>query len=74
MTFWENRQTTPKTAECSSAKARAPDSDQQPLARRIMSAGHPANEIRVEKLKTELLRWENERQEALNRLAANERP
>jgi hypothetical protein len=38
-----------------------------------MSAGHPANDIRVEKLKGELVRWENERQEALNRLAAEEK-
>jgi hypothetical protein len=34
-----------------------------------MSVGHPANEIRVEKLKGELVRWEHERQEALRRLA-----
>jgi hypothetical protein len=38
------------------------------LARQIMGSGHPVNEVRVDGLKNELVRWEIERQAALIRL------
>lgn len=77
--FWENRSAS--KAECARAERpeRAPFTErphtEQPasdeansLVRRIMGSGHPVEEVRVERLKEELLRWETERQAALARL------
>jgi len=67
--FWENRQSTAKTAECSSTTAEkvnlTPTAGAQTLGLRIMGSSHPVNEVRVEKLKQELLRWETEKQAVL---------
>jgi hypothetical protein len=38
------------------------------VVRQIMGSGHPVDEVRVESLKSELARWEAERQAALRRL------
>ncbi|KAF9238523.1 hypothetical protein BU15DRAFT_47588 [Melanogaster broomeanus] len=60
VTFWKDRQTTPGSAECSSLV-----NGQIVLARQIMGASHPVNELRIEKLKSELVRWELEKRVAL---------
>ncbi|KAG9316940.1 hypothetical protein JVU11DRAFT_3023 [Chiua virens] len=63
--FWERRQDAPKLARCSSAKcADTPSSTWNP-ARPIMGASHPVNEVRIEKLKSELVRWELEKRVAM---------
>jgi hypothetical protein len=66
--FWENRQATPKNAECSLTRAESFEQHES-LQRRIMGSGHPVNEVRVERLKSELTRWEKERREALSQLS-----
>lgn len=38
------------------------------VARQIMGSAHPVNEVRVERLKEELLRWDTEKQNVLRRL------
>jgi Zn-dependent protease with chaperone function len=69
--FWENRQTTPGSIECSSLTETVSPSPswslngQNVLARQIMGASHPVNEVRVDKLKGELVRWELEKRVAL---------
>ena len=68
--FWESRQEKPQTRECSASCANLPTSSHQNLARRIMSSTHPMNEMRVTKLKDELVRWELERRVAVGRRAA----
>lgn len=65
--FWESRQNTPKSAKCSSAKrSDAPPETWNP-ARRIMGASHPVHEVRIERLKSELVRWELEKRVAVQR-------
>lgn len=61
--FWEARHDTPKTAECSPARAEADAVEAQGLSlpRRWMGETHPVHEVRVTKLKAELERWEAER-------------
>lgn len=61
--FWENREDARKVAECSSA---VQSESGWKLARRIMGATHPVHGVRIEKLKSELLRWELERRAALH--------
>ena len=65
--FWEGRRDTPQNAECSPARASeprpSPDSATA-MARRMLGETHPVHELRVEKLKSELERWEQKRQEA----------
>ena len=76
MRFWEGRRDTPQTAECSPARAvadAATQSQPQPpdpnsasaIARRMLGGEtHPVHEVRIEKLKAELARWETLRVEA----------
>ena len=60
--------------ECAHAEPMEPSysgeklSKSEDLARRIMGSAHPVNEVRVDKLKSELVRWEIERRAALLRL------
>lgn len=64
--FWENR--TADSTECSRAETPQGVSPKPlSLARKIMGSGHPVNEVRVERLKGELVRWEIERRAALAR-------
>ena len=67
MRFWEGRKDTPQTAECSPARASeprpSPDSATA-MARRMLGETHPVHELRVEKLKAELERWETLRRAA----------
>lgn len=62
--FWEGRQETPKTAECSPARAEELYQEQEVLPRRWMGSTHPVNNVRVERLKKELVRWEEARRRA----------
>ncbi|THV03247.1 hypothetical protein K435DRAFT_962618 [Dendrothele bispora CBS 962.96] len=68
--FWENRISS--ATECSHAEsidlASGKHSKGESLARRMTGSGHPVNEVRVDKLKSELVRWETERRAALARL------
>lgn len=64
--FWESRQKDPKAAECAVTHAEQPKDPN--LARRIMGSTHPFHDIRVDKLKDELVRWELERRVAVTRL------
>ncbi|KAL4062899.1 peptidase family M48-domain-containing protein [Scleroderma yunnanense] len=65
--FWESRQNSAKSADCSSVTHSESSNGNRPLARRIMGASHPVNEVRVDKLKGELLRWELEKRVALQK-------
>lgn len=58
-----------------SASSDEPMSKGEHLIRRITGSGHPVNEVRVDKLKSELVRWETERRAALarSRLSQEER-
>ncbi|CCM02219.1 uncharacterized protein FIBRA_04299 [Fibroporia radiculosa] len=60
--FWEGRQETPQTAECSPAYAEA--KHDETLQHRWVSSTHPVNVVRVQKLKEELDRWETARSKA----------
>ncbi|CDO74977.1 hypothetical protein BN946_scf184945.g49 [Trametes cinnabarina] len=63
--FWENRHDTPKTAECSPGRAEETVAAQsESLTRKWIGETHPVHEVRVQKLKAELERWEAERQAA----------
>ncbi|KAN0092707.1 hypothetical protein V8E55_003491 [Tylopilus felleus] len=63
------RQDAPQSTRCSSAKnSNAPPQTWNP-ARQIMGASHPVNEVRIEKLKSELVRWELEKRVATQRRA-----
>ncbi|EJF64533.1 peptidase family M48-domain-containing protein [Dichomitus squalens] len=66
--FWEDRNLNAQTAECSPQRAEAvveqETSSAATIARRIMGETHPVHELRVEKLKSELERWEHKREEA----------
>jgi hypothetical protein len=66
--FWEGRQDVPKSARCSSASTDASPDTWNP-ARRIMGASHPVHEVRIEKLKSELVRWELEKRVTVQRRA-----
>ncbi|KAF8917455.1 hypothetical protein CPB85DRAFT_1374243 [Mucidula mucida] len=62
--FWEERSCSP--TECSHADyVDGAQTKADSLARRIMGSGHPMNEVRVDRLKSELVRWETERRAAL---------
>ncbi|KAJ7285004.1 peptidase family M48-domain-containing protein [Mycena rebaudengoi] len=66
VTFWENRSA---NAECSSAE-RSTERQEHPsssFVHKIMGSRHPVNEVRVNSLKGELLRWETERRAELRR-------
>ncbi|KAH0833342.1 hypothetical protein J3R83DRAFT_12411 [Lanmaoa asiatica] len=67
--FWESRQDAPKSARCSSAKRSEEPPPTWNPARQIMGASHPVNEVRIEKLKGELVRWELEKRVAVRRRA-----
>ena len=66
--FWEDRSHNAQTAECSPQRAEAfvaqEASSATTIARRIMGETHPVHELRVEKLKSELERWEQMRRAA----------
>lgn len=67
--FWESRQDAPTAARCSSAQCSDAHPDTSNPARRIMSASHPVHEVRIERLKSELVRWELEKRVAVQRRA-----
>ncbi|PIL35685.1 hypothetical protein GSI_02415 [Ganoderma sinense ZZ0214-1] len=66
--FWESRSHGAQIAECSPAHAEAAAvyeaSTAAAVARRIMGETHPVHELRIEKLKSELERWEKMRRAA----------
>lgn len=66
--FWESRSRCAQTAECSPARAEAAAayeaSTAAMVARKIMGETHPVHELRIEKLKSELERWEQMRRAA----------
>lgn len=66
--FWEGRQETERTAECTPGRAQDVVARQEwertSLAMRWMSSSHPMNVIRVERLKAELHEWEIQREAA----------
>lgn len=71
VSFWEDRACLP--TECANAESidvhSAPEN--QKTLQRIMAhmgSAHPVNDVRVDKLKGELVRWETERRAALARL------
>lgn len=67
--FWESREDAPKSTRCSSAKrSDAPPESWNP-ARQIMGASHPVHQVRIEKLKSELVRWELEKRVAVRKRA-----
>ncbi|EIW83758.1 hypothetical protein CONPUDRAFT_80361 [Coniophora puteana RWD-64-598 SS2] len=70
VTFWERRHSNTKATDCGST-VRPPESpviqEARTLAHRIVGQRHPVDEVRVEKLKGELVRWELERRVALRR-------
>ncbi|KAJ2985432.1 hypothetical protein NUW54_g10154 [Trametes sanguinea] len=68
--FWENRHDTPETAECSPGRAEEAAAPQWQLTRRLMGDTHPVHQVRVQKLKAELDRWEEERRAARARREA----
>ena len=70
--FWERRQDAPKSARCSSANCSDAPPDTWNPSRRIMGASHPVHEVRIERLKSELVRWELERRVAVRRRAEGE--
>ncbi|KIK63095.1 hypothetical protein GYMLUDRAFT_41406 [Collybiopsis luxurians FD-317 M1] len=71
ISFWEQRALS--ATECAHAElldSATPGerlSSSEHLIRRISGSGHPVNEVRVDKLKSELVRWETERRAALAR-------
>ncbi|KAI8980094.1 peptidase family M48-domain-containing protein [Trametes punicea] len=67
--FWEDRQDTPQTAECSPGLA-AEVAAHESLSRKWMGETHPVQQVRVAKLRAELERWEKERQVARARREA----
>lgn len=66
--FWEERQETERTAECTPARASQHAVNEkwesESLPMRWMGSTHPMNVVRVESLKEELRRWERQRQAA----------
>ncbi|KAF5377352.1 hypothetical protein D9757_007998 [Collybiopsis confluens] len=71
ISFWEQRALS--ATECAHAESLGPASPRDQLSRsehlirRISGSGHPVNEVRVDKLKSELVRWETERRASLAR-------
>lgn len=68
MRFWEGRQETERTAECTPGRAtetvaRA-EWERTSLPMRWMGSSHPMNVVRVERLKAELRQWEIQREGA----------
>ncbi|KAF9223364.1 hypothetical protein BS17DRAFT_817666 [Gyrodon lividus] len=72
VTFWESRQDAPKYAECSTVAQPESPRTSWNLARQIMGTSHPVNEVRIEKLKSELVRWELEKRVSLRRRVEGE--
>ncbi|PFH53000.1 hypothetical protein AMATHDRAFT_138652 [Amanita thiersii Skay4041] len=69
--FWEAR--SDDLGECSTPGSPTKDTSggvRSNLARSIMGASHPVHEIRIEKLKEELERWESERRAEIAHRAA----
>lgn len=67
--FWEDQNTNAKIAEGSQTMSHEMAAkENQPLHRAIMGINHPVNEVRIEKLKGELVRWEMEKRSALDRM------
>ena len=62
--FWETRHSEKKT-ECSASRGPA---EEHPIARGLMGSTHPIDEVRVNKLRDELLRWELERRVTLQQI------
>lgn len=62
--FWEDRHER-DTSECTPKAAQDKKVLRSNLPRRIMGSTHPVHEVRVQRLKQELNRWEVERQEQL---------
>ncbi|KAG1798534.1 peptidase family M48-domain-containing protein [Suillus plorans] len=62
--FWEHKQNTPQAAECSLTSRPETSNSSWALTRQIMGSSHPVNEVRIEKLKSELVRWELEKRVA----------
>jgi len=62
--FWESRQETPQTADCSPAHAGDFFAHDESPPHRWMGDSHPMHKVRVQKLKEELDRWEDERRRA----------
>ncbi|KIY71490.1 hypothetical protein CYLTODRAFT_429409 [Cylindrobasidium torrendii FP15055 ss-10] len=63
--FWEVQAAQP--TQCAHADSIDGAQNTETLARRIMGTGHPVNQVRVERLKSELVRWETERRATLER-------
>ncbi|KAJ7475870.1 peptidase family M48-domain-containing protein [Mycena latifolia] len=63
VTFWEHRSNS--SAECASADYKEHPSSS--FVHKITGSQHPVNEVRVNSLKGELLRWETERRAELRR-------
>ncbi|KAG5724696.1 hypothetical protein E4T56_gene3750 [Termitomyces sp. T112] len=59
--FWENRSLETNTVECAKNTRTEPSPDER-LVMGLWSQTHPVNEMRVDALKHELARWEDERQ------------
>ncbi|CAK5268510.1 unnamed protein product [Mycena citricolor] len=69
VSFWENR----CNAECSSSGSAKHDHPSSSFVHKITGSGHPVNEVRVSKLREELVRWETERRAELHkRLCSNQ--
>ncbi|KAF7316816.1 hypothetical protein HMN09_00414700 [Mycena chlorophos] len=70
VTFWENRSA---NTDCSSTAERKPEypSFSESFVHKITGSGHPVNEVRVNCLRDELIRWETERRAELARRAAS---
>ncbi|KAJ7104139.1 hypothetical protein B0H15DRAFT_808715 [Mycena belliarum] len=65
VTFWENRSS---SAECASADRKQPqEHPSSSFVHKITGSQHPVNDVRVNSLKGELLRWETERRAELRR-------
>jgi hypothetical protein len=62
--FWEDMQNAPQGTECSLTGRPEGNNSRWTLARQIMGSSHPMNEVRIEKLKSELVRWELEKRVA----------
>lgn len=62
--FWEHKQNAPQAAECSLTGRPGTSDPNRVLARQITGSSHPVNEVRIEKLKSELVRWELEKRVA----------
>ncbi|KAF9488981.1 hypothetical protein BDN71DRAFT_371959 [Pleurotus eryngii] len=72
--FWEKRSEFGKS-ECGHAdkdKVELSSASTRMLPRQIMGSSHPMNQVRVERLRSELDRWEAERRAALRKSGTNE--